>query len=233
MNKNLFDQFFSSNKKILRCKYKECEKSLKNENAATNFKNPTLSVKRAIKEKIIHSGQTILEFGSGNLRNSIFILENISDVKIFAYDIKKTIKRFLPRYDEFFKLGGELYNKKSSIKKFDIIISTFVLETICPSEKRKYILSILKNSLNKKGILICSFRGYPGVKGSKYKKCKLNEGYITPLYTFVKPYSLSELENIFSECGYDFMNPFQNYKVNCPQNIHLMAGLRNIENDKY
>jgi hypothetical protein len=74
-------------------------------------------------------------------------------------------------------------------------------------------------------VLVASFRGYPGVKGSKYKTCRMGDGLITPLNTFVKPYSIPEVKNLLDSSGFKFFHTLQNYRVNKPQNIHIKASL--------
>jgi SAM-dependent methyltransferase len=205
------------------CKYKICREGIKRSNSATNFRNPSLAVKKAIENEYIHPTMRILDFGAGNLRNSFYILDSIKDINIFAYDLEDTILRFRDRYSEFEKRSGQLLKFNSLKRKFDIIISTFVIETICPEKQRIYVLQSIRSRLKRNGRLILSLRGYPGVWGTKYKQCKCKEGLITPMHTFVKPYSLSESQRLLDYCGFGDIKFLQKYRVDTPQNIHLIV----------
>lgn len=208
---------------ILHCPYGTCRASVNPSNAATNFTNPALSVKIAVSEGIIRARQRVLEFGPGNLRNALFILDSVPDIHLHTYDLQGTISRFPEKYRKFRKLGGSPVNLSKAKRAYDIVICTFVLETICPEQKRRAALKSIARILRKKGALIASFRGYSGVVGSKYRKCPMGEGLVSPLNTFIRPYSVSELGSFLHSCGFERFNTLQNYKVDTPKNIHLMA----------
>lgn len=211
--------------KTTQCPYSECRAKINPSNAATNFTTPALSVKIAVEDGIIRPGQKILEVGSGNLRNALFILNSVPDTHLFTYDLQSTIKRFTENYQRFEKLGGLLVKTDYGKRKYDVVLCTFVLETICPEEERISVLRSILSVLKKGGVLVASFRGYPGVKGSKYKTCRMGDGLITPLNTFVKPYSIPEVKNLLDSSGFKFFHTLQNYRVNKPQNIHIKASL--------
>jgi hypothetical protein len=165
----------------------------------------------------------VLEIGSGNLRNVLYIANSIDKVDLYCYEIKNTIEKFLNNYKYFKEHGGKIIEDEFDKEKYDAILSTFFLETICPQEKRICILKLIKKSLSKRGVLVASFRGYTGVLGSKYKKCPEGEGLISPLHTFIKPYSIIEIEHLLASCGFNKVIQLQNYKVNIPKNIHIVA----------
>ncbi len=205
------------------CKETTCSASLRLSNSATNFSNPCESVVRAINRGDITKDMKILEVGSGNLRNSMYILDTFGDVDIYAHEIESTIERFRERYVRFKQLGGQVIENKDDFDDFNVVICTFVLETICPETERIKFLDSLRDALRSNGKLIASFRGYKGVRGNKYKTCPLNEGLITPLRTFVKPYSLSEVKQLLCGSGFSNITFLINYRVNEPENIHLIA----------
>lgn len=209
----------------LKCPHGTCKAKINPSNAATNFANPALSVKVSVDREIIRTGQKILEFGSGNLRNSLFILNSVRDVKVYAYDLQETINRFPENYKRFEKLGGVLVGEDYKEKKYDIVICTFVLETICPEQRRFMILSAIKSVVKRSGLLIASFRGYPGVRGNRHRECLMGEGLITPKDTFVRPYSISEVKNLMCQCGFKAVQTLQKYRVEEPENVHILASL--------
>ena len=205
------------------CPVIHCRKQLQPENAATNFKSPTLSVKLAIEKQLLKSEHKILEIGAGNLRNALYILKCFPKGDVSVFELKATINRFRDRYEKFRRLGGHLINCEYGSLKYDAVICTFVLETICPFKKRTMVLKNIRRALKNRGLLIISLRGYPGVRGSRYKQCPKREGLITPFNTFVKPYSISEVHKFLGDCGFKHLFTFQKYRVDKPENIHIMA----------
>jgi len=209
----------------MECPYKECKSSLKPWNAATNFSNPVLSVKYAADTGMIRSHQLLLEFGAGNLRNTLYLMRTMRNIEYYVVENVEVVRRFHDKYAEFKNQGGHLIEDRIDMDNFDIIICTFVLEIICPLSERLETLQLLARSLRYDGHLVASFRGYPGVKGSKYKQCPAGEGFITPLSTFIKPFSIKEAEQLLEEAGFTNFVTLQKYRVDKPQNIHVTVGL--------
>lgn len=208
-------------KNIMECPYDNCRNSLRPWNAATNFANPTHSVEYAVSTNIISPGQYILEFGGENLRNALFVMSKLPTAKYYVVEKTEGADRFRSRYEEFERRGGHLVQGEFRKRHFDIVVCTFVLETICPSSQRTEVLRSLRKALKSGGSLIASFRGYPGVKGTKYKKCPAEEGYITPFKTFIKPYSITEVQDLLKATGFIGFETLQKYRVESPQNIHI------------
>lgn len=215
--------------KLIRCTCKDCLKVLKPENAATNFKNPSLAVRIAIEKGIIKEKTRILEFGGGNLRNSLYILKVLPEVEIFCFELDATIKRFSENYNRFKKLGGKITGDAFGKRKYNVVICTFVIETICPEANRVAVLKSLRLCLKQSGVLIASIRGYPGVRGIKYKRCAMGEGFVTPLNTFVKPYSIKELKKLLMDSGFATFSTLQKHRVERPENIHFIS----FRNERY
>jgi hypothetical protein len=208
------------------CPFEDCRKSLKPWNAATNFQRPSLAVERAIDAALITPNAKVLEFGSGNLRNALHTMRTLSAVQYHVVEMAETISRFADIYKRFEGLGGHILRSRPGARSFDVTICTFVIETICPSSKRVETLHSIAETLAENGTLVASFRGYPGVKGTRYRKCQLGDGLISPRMTFVKPFSISEVENLLHQSGFNKLKPLEKYRTNQPQNIHMTATLR-------
>jgi len=208
---------------VMECRFTACAATLRPQNAATNFTNPALSVKRAIKGGYATPGCKVIELGSGNLRNAMYTLRQVAEVRYHAFELPDCIGRFRDNYAQFESEGGIVLTRSFGRGKYDLAICTFVLETICPSAKRAAKLERLARSLGSDGILVASFRGYPGVRGSKYRRCPAGEGLISPLRTFVKPYSVREAGRLLSTVGLTEVVALQSYRVDRPQNVHLVA----------
>lgn len=207
----------------MECRYESCRTSLRPWNAATNFSNPAFSVKVAADTGIIIPTFHILEFGAGNLRNALYITSKFSNIKYIVVERQEAINRFHSSYAEFRQRGGQLLKEVSSELVVDIVVCTFVLETICPSSQRLSALLSLKQTLDKGGILIASFRGYKGIRGTKYERCPAGEGFITPLKTFVRGFSIPEVEEFLGDAGFSGFETLRKYRVEKPDNIHITA----------
>jgi hypothetical protein len=205
------------------CSNEKCRARIHPPNSATNFVNPALSVKLAVERGLIPTSSTLLEIGSGNLRNALYPMKSIDDLAVTVYDLPATVERFSSRYAKLRRAGGTLTANPFSSRKYDFIVCTFVLETVCPESKRESILRSIKASLKARGALIASFRGFKGVRGSQYKPCPEKQGLITPLNTFIKPYSLPDVKRLLNCCGFDSISYLQRYQVDEPENIHLLA----------
>ncbi len=207
----------------MECEYQSCNLSLKPWNSATNFPSAALSVRRALDAKIILPEHRLLEFGAGNLRNIMHIISELHNNQNCSVIEKEEVKdRFKTKYTEYSQGKGTILSGYDN-EIFDGIICTFVLETICPSSERTKTLKSLKTSLGEDGYLIASFRGYSGVKGTKYMKCPADEGFISPLGTFIKPYSIPEVITLFLGTRFSNLMFLEKYRVEYPQNIHVLA----------
>jgi len=208
---------------IIECRHEDCRDSLKPWNAATNFTSPAYSVTYAVNANMISPGHCILEFGGGNLRNTLFLMSKMPTAEYHVVEKPEVVDRFRSSYKEFERRGGHLILEGLSQRPFEVIVCTYVLETICPSSQRTKVLLSLRKALRSGGIFIASFRGYPGVKGTKYEQCPAGEGYITPRRTFIKPYSMTEVRELIKATGFTSLEALQNYQVESPQNIHIKA----------
>jgi len=211
------------NGEIYACHHGKCRTKIRPANSATNFRSPAPSVKLVVDRGLIRKGQLILEIGGGNLRNCLYVLKSVPGTVPFSYDLQHCINRFASNYKKYYALGGRILPPDYSKIKFDIIICTYVLETICPSRARIQILKAINDALKKEGFLVASFRGHSGVFGTKYKKYPLGEGLISPLNTFVKPFSLSDCVELLRASKFKHIIFLENYRVEKPQNIHILA----------
>lgn len=207
----------------MECPHELCRNSLRPWNAATNFTKPVFSVKHAVDADLINSSKTILEFGAGNLRNALYVQNIYPNIEYSVIEKQECMDRFTSNYDEFKRKGGRIIQNQLDELSYEILVCTFVLETICPSTQRINLLRTLTERLTRDGMLIASFRGYPGIQGSRYTQCPAKEGFITPKMTFVKGYSIPEVTLLLTQAGFTETETLQKYKVQSPQNIHISA----------
>jgi hypothetical protein len=210
---------------VVECQYESCRSSLRPWNAATNFLTPAFSVKAAVDTGIIAPPLHVLEFGAGNLRNALYVTGKFPDIRYTVIERQEAISRFHGNYVEFKKRGGQLLQEVSDDLVVDVIVCTFVLETICPSSQRLSILLSIKQALGKTGILVASFRGYKGIRGTKYERCPAGEGFVTPLKTFIRGFSVTEVNEFLEDAGFINVETLKKYRVVSPENIHIKAVL--------
>jgi hypothetical protein len=134
-----------------------------------------------------------------------------------------TVQKYASAYNTFRKKGGIILHSFPNGLIYDAIVCTFVLETVCPQAKRTFLLKKIRQRLKSDGILVASFRGVSGVIGTEYKECSKKEGWLTPLHTFIKPYTIKEADSLLKSCGFTKIVFLQDYRVNTPRNIHLVA----------
>lgn len=114
---------------------------------------PANSLERYISLFQRQKNKTVLDYGSGNLRNSIYLQNNGYDV--YAVDLPHRTKiNCLPRLNCI--LPEELDNLTS---QFGLIICTFVLNLIKESE-RTYFLENLTKKVIDGGYLLIETKGF-------------------------------------------------------------------------
>ena len=205
------------------CPHDECRRRLVPSNSAANFVNPALAVVRGVERRVLDAGKSVLEFGAGNLRNALYVLSSVPGVRYYAFEIPQTVARFSDHYAQFREAGGHLLDEAYLDHEFDCVICTFVLETICPESRRLHCLFSLAAVLGEKGALVASFRGHTGVRGTTYDECPAGEGFVTANRTFVRPHSVSEVNELLCEGGFGSVELLQKYRVDRPENIHVLA----------
>lgn len=191
--------------------------------SATAFPKPAESVVRASQETYFTSDTTYLEIGGGNLRNALFIQQKFGPLRMVVVERQSVINRFSGKYADFRSAGG-IVGQTLPRGRFDVIIATYVLETICPAIDRELLLSRITNAMSAKSRLLLSVRGYPGVRGKCYRRCPHSDGWVSPRGAFVRAYSLRELDEFLQRHGLAF-TPLQRYRAGAPENIHGIARL--------
>jgi hypothetical protein len=193
--------------------------------SATAFASPAESVTRAASAGHISSDRTYLEVGAGNLRNTIFVQREFAPKKVVVIERQSVVERFSAAYRVFERNGGRLVHSLPK-GQFDVIVMTYVLETICPAVERQRLLGEIADRMHLKSTLIISARGYGGVRGRLYTRCALSDGWKSPRGAFVRAYSIPELEEMLAQHSIQF-SPLKNYRVANPENIHGIGKIRN------
>ena len=164
---------------------------IKSENTAI-VKGVCSSIKKYIEK--FDKTTTILDYGCGKLRNSLYLLNLGYDVAIL--DTEEQINKI--KCDNFKKIFTQDAFSNNTIEKFDLILNSFVLNVISDIEIRNNIVKNIYNSLNENGFAIFEVRRESEVKSIKYKQ-EYNDGWIVGknnVKTFQKFYNKNELEDI-------------------------------------
>jgi len=200
----------------------DCCSEVRPENSARTFSNPAEIVRKAVNDGLIQKRHRLLEIGSGCLRNAAYLLNY--GVQVTARDLPGVIRRYQKRYDRFVKNGGKLLPFGSRIPgTFDVVLSTFTLETICRRAERLEMLQELIESLNRGGRMVLAVRGPRDVKTAAAKGQRCGDGYITPQKTFVKPFTVKELTSLLSRRGLSILKIYSGKKQNEPKIIEIVA----------
>jgi hypothetical protein len=182
-------------------------------------------VTKAASAGYFSSEKNYLEIGAGNLRNATFVQREFAPRKISVVERQAVAERFPNAYRVFERKGGHYLNSMPT-GRFDVIVMTYVLETICPPVERKNLLSDIAKRMDSSSALIISVRGYAGVRGRAYTRCAKSDGWKSPRGAFVRAYSIPELVEMLAEHSIRFF-PLKKYRVDNPENIHGIGKIRN------
>lgn len=192
--------------------------------SATAFTAPSPALVLADRQGVLKEGLTFLEVGAGNLRNARYIQRSVNASKVTVVENPNVVQRFGDNYKVFESAGG-ITATEFPARKFDVVVLTYVLETICPPNQRLKLIRDISCCLKPSSSLILSVRGYGGVRGRQYRRCRFSDGYVGARGAFVRAYSLGELQAFLNGCGLSFQT-LQQYRSERPENIHGIAKLR-------
>jgi len=163
-------------------------------NAAQSWSNPAGILRRPIVRALLASmcGARILEVGAGNLRNSLFLLKRGFVVHVF--DDPTARIRFADRYRRFHARGGTLLNSIPGRPMYDLVLTTYVIETICLPSARRNLAHAIAGSLSRGGRWLVAVRGPRNVVLARTKCLKCSDGYLTRQRTFVRGYTITQLD---------------------------------------
>jgi len=179
-------------------------------NSARNFGKPDSIVEYSFDNNIIQSKSRILEVGSGCLRNSLF-LSNQGINSIHTCELRKTVQKFRRKYSRFIDLGNTVFNSWNQINHhyYDILIVTFVLETICEPKDRLKLLKQIKNVLKLQGKVLVAVRSRKDIRLGLVSPKRCGDGFITRGKSFIRPFNINEIKELFQSSGYsNFIFPF-------------------------
>lgn len=193
--------------------------------SATAFPNPAESVIAAADHGLFSADRTYLEIGGGNLRNAAYVQAKFHPKECVVVEQRSVTERFGEAYRKFSRGGGTVQHDLPG-RRYDTIVMTYVLETICPPSTRHSLLEQVATLMHRDSALVISARGFGGVRGTSYKRCEHSDGFRSARGAFVRGYSVPDVIALFGEYGLSFF-PLKRYRTDTPENIHGIGKVRN------
>lgn len=137
---------------------------------------------------------SILDYGCGRLRNTKYLLENSFNVSIT--DTNLQISKQLDKINDL-NIHNYFVNDNIDFSiKYDVILSSFVLNVIPDIENRNKVLSNIYSLLKENGCAYIEVRSDKFIKSLK-NKMTFKDGFLigkNKYKTFQKPYSMIEIK---------------------------------------
>ncbi len=205
-------------------KIQECCNSVIPTNAARPFKKPAYILTNPAVIQLLDEKPraNILELGAGSLRNSLYLQEK--GFLLSVLEIKGIEKRFPEQYKKFGALNnGQVFYKFPFGKKYEFVICTFVIETICNPEQRVFLLTSSLKVLKLHGTLLISVRGPKDLVTAVKSGIPCSDGYLTPGYSFSRSYTPRQLTELLISCGYANISLLHKATTKEPEYLHAIA----------
>jgi hypothetical protein len=200
-----------------------CCEYIRPENSARLFKNPAPILLRSRVQELLKRAKrgAVLEVGGGCLRNAIYLQR--AGFMVSVLEIKGVRERFTAQYLQFESLGGRLMEDLPRKEAFHLALTTFVIETVCDPKVRLSLVSRIRNLLRPDGCLILSARGPSDVLTVHKRGKRCSDGYITPSFTFSRPYTRVQLDRFLRECRFSKREFLHKPSTDEPELIHVLA----------
>ena len=199
----------------------DCCSKVVPENGTRTFGRPAGIVIKAWKDGFIRRGACVFEAGSGCLRNSNYLIDR--GCLVTVKELEAVVSKYRSRYERFVQKGGKLVYQWPSPASSDVVVCTFVIESLCRKNERLQFLEKLAQTLKDEGRLVLSVRGIKDVKTVRAKGRKCSDGYITPNMTFIKPFTVREVTFLLKGEGLRIARTYSGSKSNTPYIIEVIA----------
>ena len=199
-----------------------CCKKVRPENAARMFRNPApvLSI-GAVRDLLSGPPKTILEVGAGCLRNALFLLR--AGHRVSVLEVPRMAERFPEQYDEFARGGGRIVKNFAGSPRFEIVLITFVVETICEPKERVELLRSVCLQLRQGGTLILSARGPRDLLTAQNTGIPCRDGYLTPNLSFARSYTRAQMGRLLRAAGFSESKFLHKDSSKEPEYLHVIA----------
>src|SRR5262249_7487640 len=126
------------------------------------------------------------------------------------------------------KNGGIVHYSFPTGRKFNIMVSTFVIETVCRVDERKQLLAKFHQQLTKDGVLILSVRGPADLVTAIASGKRCSDGYITPNKSFARSFTRAQLRAFLLATGFEYVQFLHKDGTKEPEYLHAIASKRPI-----
>jgi hypothetical protein len=166
-------------------------------------------------------GRRVLELGAGCLRNARYLLKR--GMKVDVYDPFATDEHFSRQYRSFLQAGGFVLKRQPPSLVYDVVVSTYVLETICCPDDRGDFIGLVKESLQPKGSWLLSVRGPVNIVLGRGGTRRCSDGFITRQRTFVRSYTRAQLAALLTNHGFRSLTFLHKPSSTKPELLHVIA----------
>jgi len=198
-----------------------CCKKVKPENAARLFRNPASILLNGTVLEILSTKRTILEIGAGCLRNALYLAG--MGHRVTVLEVPEMQQRFPEQYRRFEDAGGRVLKNLTAARRFELVLSTFVVETICNRHERISLLRKVNEHLRIGGTLILSARGPRDLLTAKNTGVPCGDGYLTPNHSFARSFTRSQMERLLRSTGFQGLHFLHKKSSNEPEYLHVIA----------
>lgn len=211
---------------------KNCCKQVKPENAARMFLHPAPVLSNAGAARLLNNRRPvhILEIGAGCLRNALYLAR--MGHRVTVLEVPGMEHRFPEQYKRFKGAGGRLLKSFFRAPKFDIVISTFVIETVCNRGERMALLRNVNDHLRIGGSLILSARGPRDLLTAQNEGVRCGDGYITPNRSFARSFTRPQIARLLRSVGFQDLQFLHKDSSKDPEYLHVIASKRNERKTK-
>jgi len=169
--------------------------------------------------------KTILEVGAGCLRNALFLLRTGHRVSVL--EVPRMGERFREQYEEFAAAGGKILKNLVGSPRFEIVLITFVVETICEPRERMALLRSVASQLKQGGSLILSARGPRDLLTAQNMGIRCRDGYLTPNFSFARSYTRAQMGRLLRAAGFSESKFLHKDSSKEPEYLHVIARTNN------
>lgn len=209
------------------CQQGCCEKIIP-ANSARSFSGPAPILKKPRVSEILGGPpRRILEIGPGNLRNADCLSAN--GHKVDVIELATTMERYADAYSKFRRRGGKVrawgrgahYQGLST--SYDVVILTYVLETVCDPDVRAQLLRLAAKRLTSGGCALISVRGRKDVVAAGVSGVPCSDGFYTSSRTFIRGFNLREVGRLAKAAGFGRVESLHRKTVVAPELLHVIA----------
>jgi hypothetical protein len=162
-----------------------------------------------------------MEVGAGCLRNALYLVNKGHWVTVL--EVPQMKERFPEQYEEFSEHGGAFVQRWSRRSKYDIVILTFVIETICNPTVRAALLQGVYEHLSSRGSLVLSARGPRDLLTAQNKGVRCGDGFRTPNLSFARSYTRVQMERLLKSVGFATLQFLHKESTKEPEYLHVLA----------